>query len=375
MKKKMLFLVSVIALLSLALTACGGAQTPAATEEPVAELVVSGDVIAEGRLEPAHAANLSFQARGVVEEVFVKVGDTVSEGDVLARLANAGTAEAQVLIAQNAYDTLLRNESGDRAALWDAYMKAQIARAEAERDWEDFDTEAVDDRIEEIEADIEDLKEELQDAQDEFDKYKDLDEENSKRKTAEDDLETAQEDLNEKVRELEEEARKRDVVKATYDSALAAEAEAKYQYEISLDGPNADQLAITKANLDAAKDALSNYVIVAPFAGTVADVSVKAGEQVAPETRIVSLIDDGQWYVETTDVTELEVVNLSIGQQVTVRPDALPDLELSGAVEEISNAFTQSGGDILYTVRIRVEGTDPMLKWGMTVETIFLSAE
>jgi hypothetical protein len=41
----------------------------------------------------------------------------------LVRLANAGGAEAQVLIAQNAYDTLLRNESGDRAKLWEAYMQ------------------------------------------------------------------------------------------------------------------------------------------------------------------------------------------------------------------------------------------------------------
>jgi multidrug efflux pump subunit AcrA (membrane-fusion protein) len=69
---------------------------------------------------------LTFQARGVVEEVFVKAGDTVSEGDVLIRLANAGAAEAQVLVAQNAYDSLLRNESGDRARLWQAYMMRRL---------------------------------------------------------------------------------------------------------------------------------------------------------------------------------------------------------------------------------------------------------
>ncbi len=374
--KKMIFknLIPTI-LLSLVLSACGvggGASTP----EPVADTGISStDVVAEGRLEPVHATNLTFQARGVVEEVFVQDGDKVNEGDVLARLANAGTAEAQVLAAQNAYDTLLRNESGDRAKLWDAYMKAQIARAEAEREWEDLDVDAIDDRIEELEGDVEDLKDDLQDAQDEFDKYKDLDKDNSKRKAAEDDLETAQEDLNEKVRELEEETRKRDDVKAKYEATLSAEAEAKYQYEISLEGPNADQLAIAKANLDAAKDTLSNYVIAAPFSGRVADVSIKAGEQVTADTRAVSVIDDSQWFVETTDVTELEVVNISVGQSVRLRPDALPDLEMTGTVTEISNAFTQSGGDILYTVRVRVDGSDPRLKWGMTFETIFVVGE
>jgi len=371
MKKNTLLLITLIVLFSLALSACGAQQAPV-VEQPAVDVNASGEVIAEGRLEPIHATNLTFQVRGVVEQVLVKAGDAVSEGDVLARLANAGAAEAQVLVAQNAYDTLLRNESGDRARLWEAYMKAQIARAEAERDWEDLDVNAIDDRIEELEGDIEDLKEDLQDAQDEFDKYKDLDEENSKRKTAEDDLEVAQENLSEKIREKEEEMRKLDEPKAAYDAALGAEAEAKHQYEISLDGPNADQLAVAKANLDAAKDALSNYVITAPFSGVVADVIIKAGEQVTPDTRVVSVIDDSQWYAETTDVTELEVVNLSVGQSATLRPDALPDLELTGTVEEISNAYTQSGGDILYTVRIAVKETDPRLKWGMTVEVTFM---
>jgi multidrug resistance efflux pump len=337
--------------------------------------VASDDVIAEGRLEPLRGANLTFQARGVVEEIFVKAGDAVRKGDVLARLANAGAAEAEVLIAQNAYDALLRNESGDRARLWQAYMQAQAVRAEAEEAWERLDVDGIEDRIEELEADVEDRRDDLKDAQDEYDKYKDLDEDNSRRKTAEDDLEQAQEDLNDAIRALEEETRKRDEVKAAYDAALAAEAEAKYQYEISLDGPNADQLALARANLDAAKAALANYVIASPFDGTVADVQVKVGQQVGPDTRILSLADFSGWMVETTDVTELEVVSLSVGQEATIIPDALPELELTGVITEISNAFTQQGGDILYTVRIRVNETDPRLKWGMTVELVFKNPE
>lgn len=375
MKKNILMVITLTVLLMLVLSACDASQQVAATEEPAADVIDASDVIAEGRLEPFQAANLTFQARGMVEEVLVRIGDTVSEGDVLVRLANAGAAEAQVVIAQNAYDTLLRNEGGDRARLWEAYMNAQIVRAEAEKEWEDLDVDAIEDRIEDLEGDIEDLKDDLQDAQEEFDKYKDLDEENSKRVDAEDDLEAAQEDLNEKIRELEAEVRSRDELKAEYDAALAAEAEAKYQYEISLDGPNADQLTIARANLEAAKDALSNYVITAPFSGRVADVSVKAGEQVGTDTRAVSVVNDSQWFVETTDVTELEVVNLSIGQTASMRPDALPDLELTGTIVEISDAFTQQGGDVLYSVRIRVDASDPRLKWGMTVETIFRTIE
>jgi multidrug efflux pump subunit AcrA (membrane-fusion protein) len=369
MKKNILKFVTLFAVLALFLAACGNAAEATPT---VAEVITSNEVVAEGRLEPIHATNLTFQARGVVEQVTVKAGDTVSEGDVLVRLSNAGGAEAQVVIAQNAYDTLLRNESGDRAKLWQTYMNAQIARAEAQKEWEGVNVNDIDDRIEDLEADIEDRKTDLTDAQDEFDKYKDLSTDNSKRKTAEDDLEKAQEDFNEAVRKLEEETRTRDEVFAAYEAAQAVETEAKYQYEISLDGPNADQLTLAKAQLDAAKDTLANYVITAPFSGVVADVNVKVGEQVGTDTRAVSIADFSTWTVETTDITELEVVKLSEGQKVDLIPDALPDLALTGEIIQISNAYTQQGGDIIYTVTVRVNQTDPRLRWGMTVEAVFL---
>ncbi len=373
MKKQIINIIALLTSLSLVLTACGN-QPAVATPEP-AEIVSTNDVVAEGRLEPILGTNLSFLVRGVVEDVHVSAGDSVKQGDVLVRLANAGGAEAQVVIAQNTYDTLLRNESGDRAKLWQAYMNAQIAREQAEKKWEDLNVDTIEDNIEDDKATVEDRQQDLKDAQEEFDKYKDLDKDNSKRKQAEDDLESAQEDFNQALRDLERTMRERDEILATYDAALAIEAEAKHQYEISLDGPNADQLRLAKANLDAAKDALSNYVLAAPFAGVVGDVNVKAGEQVGADTRVVSLADFSAWTVETTDITELEVVKLSEGQSVTLVPDALPDLVLNGTVTEISQAYTQQGGDILYTVRIDVKDADPRLRWGMTVEATFLGAQ
>lgn len=372
--KKRIFTISVLLVfLSTVFAACG--NQPTVTPVPV-EVAGVDDVIAEGRLEPIRAANLYFQARGVVEEINVSAGDTVKQGDVLARLANSGAAEAQVVIAQNAYDTLIRNESGDRAKLWQAYMKTQLLRGNAEKKWEELYVEDIENNIEDDQAIIEDRQQDLQKQQDNFDKYKNLDADNEKRKNAEKALEEAQEALNRAVRELEKDTRERDEVRAAYDAALAAEAEAKYQYEISLDGPNADQLTLAKANLDAAKDALSNYIIIAPFDGVVADVNLKVGEQASPEMRVVSIADFSAWIVETTDVTELEVVKLSAGQAVTLTPDALPDLILNGEVSEISQAYTQQGGDILYTIHISVLDTDPRLMWGMTVEAVFkLKAE
>ena len=368
---------------ALALTACANQQ--AATQDAVPTSVSSNAVIAEGKLKPAQAVNLSFQARSMVAEINVKIGDQVKKGDALARLANSDQATAQLTLAnleliqaQQAYDQLLRTEGLGRAEAWTVYMNAQIIRAEAEREWEAINVDDIENHIDDAEAEVQDLEKDLQDAKDEFDKYKDLDKDNSRRKTAEDDLEKAQNDYNEAIRKFEETTRERDTLRAALDSALAAEAEAKYQWEQTVDGVNKEQLVFLSARLDnakaqvaAAEDTLNNYIITAPFDGVVADVAVKVGEQVTVESRVVSVVNTSSWIIETTDVTELEVVRLEAGQKVTFTADALSAVTMNGAVTEISQSSFVQGGDVIYTVRIKVDEVDPRLKWGMTVEVTF----
>lgn len=386
MKKTIKYLVMLLVVIALMLTACGS-QEPASVQDnaPAAPVLSSDAVIAEGHLKPVHAANLTFQVRGMVEEVNVKIGDQVDKGDVLARLSNASQAEAQLasanlelVTAQYALDTLLRTGDENLAHTWTAYMDAQAVRADAEREWEELNIDTIDDNIEDATADVEDLKTDLQDAQDEFDKYKDLDKDNSRRKTAADDLERAQEDYNEAIRDLEELTRERDSVRAALDDALASEAEAKHQYELSSDGANSDQLALAQTRVDNAKaqvaateSTISNYVITAPFDGVVADVAVNVGEQVGAESRAVSIVDTSAWVVETSDISELEVVNVEVGQVVTLTADALPGVEMNGVVTSISQSSYMQSGDVLYTVYIAVNDVDARVRWGMTVEVIF----
>jgi hypothetical protein len=43
-------------------------------------------------------------------------------------------------------------------------------------------------------------------------------------------------------------------------------------------------------------------------------------------------------------------------------PDALPDVTLMGTVESISQSFKQQGGDIIYTVRIKLDKVDDRVR-------------
>jgi len=388
MKKITNSLAMLLVILALTLSACANQQeTPVQDSASSAPVISSNAVVGEGHLKPAHAANLTFQARGMVETVNVKIGERVNEGDVLARLSNASQADAQLasanlelISAQYDLDTLNRTGDVNRAAAWDAYQKAQIAREDAQKEWNDVNPRTIQDRVDDQQATVNDRKQDLEDAQDEFDKYKDLDIDNSKRKTAEDDLRSAQKDYDNAVAELEDIQRESDSVRAALDSALAAEAEAKHQYELSADGANTDQLVLAQSRVDnaqaqvaAAESALSNYVITAPFDGVIADVAVSIGEQVGAETRAVSVVDTSSWIVETSDITELEVVDVQVGQAVTLTADALPDIEMNGVVTSISQSSYTQSGDVLYTVYIAVDDVDARVRWGMTVEVIFES--
>jgi len=372
--------------LTILLAACQGSGKEAVVQPTP---VPAEAVIAEGHLVPSNDLALAFTVRGKVAEILVEEGDKVRKGDTLIRLADREQAEAALAAAQleltsvqQAYDQFLRTEGQGRAQAWQAYMDAQIARAAAEKKWEALNLDTIEDDIEDAKAEVEDRLKDLQDAQDEFDKYKDLGKDNAKRKTAEEELENAQEDYNQALRDLEAEIRRRDTVRAALDQALAVEAEAKHQYEISLEGPNAEQLALLEARLNnakaqvaAAENNLANYELEAPFDGLVMEMDVSVNEWVGPEKWVIIVADTSRWYVETSDLTELEVVKIAEGQPATIVADALPEVEMSGVVEEISRSYKLQGGDILYTVRLAVKDVDPRLRWGMTVEVTFQPLE
>ena len=380
--KKWMYLVLLLTSLTLLLAACGGQE---AMPTPQPDPLPAGAVIAEGHLVPSDDLTLSFTVRGKVAEILVSEGDKVHEGDVMIRLADREQAEAalaaaqlELTTAQQTRDEFVRTEGVGRAEAWQAYMDAQIVRGKAEKKWEDLNVDNIEDTIENRKADVEDRKKDLEDAQDEFDKYASLEKDNSKRKSAKDKLDDAQADYNQAVRNLEEEMRKRDTVRAALDQALAAEAEAKHQYEISQNGPNTEQLALldarlsnAKAQVASAENTLANYELKAPFDSEVMDINVSTNETVGPETWAVIVADTSQWYIDTSDLTELDVVGVAVGQNVTITADALPGVEMHGVVQEISQTYKSQGGDILYTVRIKVNDVDPRMRWGMTVEVTF----
>ena len=165
---------------------------------------------------------------------------------------------------------------------------------------------------------------------------------------------------------------------AQVDAAKASEAAAQARLDQLIaerDGKATDsfEAAIQQAQaaIDNAQIALAQTELRAPFAGTIAQLNLKAGELTPRDQPGAVLADLSGWQIETDDVTEIKVPALKAGQGVTIQFDALPDVELKGEVESISDVSQVKSGDVVYPVKIKVLDNDPRLRWGMTAAVTF----
>ncbi|MFZ2096656.1 MAG: efflux RND transporter periplasmic adaptor subunit [Anaerolineales bacterium] len=372
-----------IALLLSSCSALGGASTPESTPIPV--VTDNGAVISQGNLVPKDYMYLAFPGGGHIAEILVKQGDKVTAGQVLARLgdrqqyqANLTAAQLELANAQQSLDELNKNSDLSAANAWLTLLDAKQHVIEAQNAWKAVDTEEYQQKIDDADIKVSDMRTRLDDAQTEFDKYANLATDNPTRKAAETALNDAQDNYDQAVHEHDQLIIDRDRAQANLILAQAQQTQAQNDYDATRNGPDPEKLSMAQKNLDvadthvtAAQAALDNLDLKAPFTGTVVDVNVSVGELVSSDKWAVLVADFSEWYVDTSDLTEQEVVKLSMGQAATVIPDALPDLHLSSNISEISDMFYVSAGDVLYHVRLKLNQPDPALRWGMTVEVDF----
>jgi HlyD family secretion protein len=167
------------------------------------------------------------------------------------------------------------------------------------------------------------------------------------------------------------------IVNAQNDLALkkAELDEAQRTYDRLKSGVDTDQLALLEARLNAAKAGVAALTVVSPFDGVIAKLNAKVGESMNAGVAAVTIADFSHWLVKTTDLTEIDVVNIKPGQPVTVVLDALPDVNLSGQVDLIAQTFIQKQGDVTYEVTIDLTDTNPSMLWGMTAVVKFLEPQ
>jgi multidrug resistance efflux pump len=154
---------------------------------------------------------------------------------------------------------------------------------------------------------------------------------------------------------------------AQAESAVAEAALAVVQAESAVTQADAG-IAQAEAAVATAADALARTTLSAPFDGVVADIEAEMGEVVSSGAPVVTFADFGGWLVKTTDLQELDVVDLQVGDPVEIAIDAIPGELLQGTVSNIANTSQITRGDVTYEVTIDLDDLrDLPLRWGMTV--------
>ena len=356
------FLVLFLAL-GLTITACSTSGNPAsATPEAIPTVIADNTIIVEGNLEPVRFAEIAFNASGVVSEVLVEEGQAVKQGDVLVRLGNSETAQAEVaraeealILAQRAFDTSQSTVLKDLGEAYEVVRQAQIK-------FDNFDIPTKLKSGTPAEG-VEKMYAEVEKARADYEPYKYLSDDNQAKKIRKDRLDNAWSDLNQAIRWAKYEA-DLNAAKSKLDSALK-------EFNALTDNSQGDSLAkaeyeTAQANLSAAKAALANVELVAPFDGVVAGLDVKIGGSINAGQIAVTIADFSSWVVKTTDLTELDVVTVKQGQAAAVTLDAIPDITFDGKIQSIGQTYTEQQGDIVYEVTVTLTDSHPSMRWGMT---------
>jgi len=372
----------------LLITGCGspgGTAAPAETEEaPLVSQAAAGTVIAEAAIEPARSSELIFTVGGTVEEVLVAPGDEVGEGGLLARLdvddlelavqeAEAALASARAQLAQVKAGSRPEEIAEAESQISDA--QAALSQAAAQRD--QITAGVTEAEIAAAQAELTAAQAQQRQVMEETRGAREQKTDEDARKQADYRFHAANQSVAAAQARLAAaqggaEARLRDAQSGVW---LAAAQRDVAQAELALlqAGATSEQIGVSEAAvqqaevaLAAARAALDDVEIRAPFAGTVTKVDVEVGETASPGLPVIILAALDQLQALTIDLTELDVARVAVGQPVEVTVDALPDLTLEGHVAEIGLRAVDYRGDVTYPVTIALDETTPELLWGMT---------
>jgi len=254
-------------------------------------------VSASGEIKPKTYVNIGANAFGKITHLYVREGDRVKKGQLLAQLENV----------QSAADV-----AASRASLEASRTDALAAAA----------------NLNTAKADLERAKADLERARLDWDRAEGL------------------------YRAGVISKAESDTRKMTWQTSEAGLAQAQARVaQANAQKESADRhIAQTNATLTRASDVLDKTVYAAPYAGVITNLPVREGETVvigiqnAPGSTLMTLADMSVITAEVK-VDETDIVNVELGQPAEVTIDAIPKKTFHAVVSEIgNNAIVRSTG-------------------------------
>lgn len=300
----------------------------AANQAPDSSLRISGNI-------EAHESVVSFKVQGRIMELPVQEGQYVKQGDLLARLDD---------------DDYRQQVSVDEATV--GMRKAELELSVAGS------------RVQEIQVakqTLIDARADLELKRAEFRRRQELLAEQG----------VSDEDIDRAASQLKR-------AQATYERA-------KQTHDQVVEGTRKEEIAVRRANLESAREALQmsrlklNYTVLsAPVSGVVLVRQAELGEVVSAGTPVVTIADvDHLWmrgYLNETDLGRVKW-----GQSATIHTDTFSDKTYQGRVSFISSQaeFTPKSVEthkervtLVYRIKIDLDNPNHELKPGMPADAV-----
>lgn len=419
-KKRVWISATIIALIVLYMVFGGKSSTDVSTYKVESKEFVQ-NVSLTGKVIAAKNVDMGFETSGRINKVNFKVGDRVKKGQVIASLQNGdsvsnlqkasallnqvqtGSRSEEVAIAQG--DLIGAQSEADLSKqaleneLFNIYNKAdEVIRFKIDNSFEN--PRSVNPQFKYSIDQNQVLKKQLSDTRlrltETFAKWNgknsigDIDEVKSYITLVQDfinDVNTAMGIATEKsnttdVNYATVQADKADVVAARtgFTASVSAFNQAQINYKNSItalnraqnnltlkqSGGTQNEIAIQRANLINAQAFVAKTIITAPFDGVITKVDVKEGEISSPNTPVISLLNDGEYQIETY-VSENDIAKLKVDQKTKISLDAYGrDVFFEGMIISVDPAETIKDGVSTYRTKIQFAEKDERVKSGMT---------
>lgn len=323
------FAITLTAILVLPrVNAANASKENADTSTSVVSIEVAETVEASGSLEAQPSATITWNTGGTVEDVDVKAGDRVRAGDILMKLKTT-SVDAGIITAQ-----------------------ADLATAQKE----------LEDLLSSSDTELAQAVIDLKDAQEEYDKAANyLAYLQKSKKVPQTQTKIFIESKRNswqyvyKTKTFKGPAPEDWIIEAENDLALkkAEFEDAQLAYDRLADGPNAQDLLAAQAKVDAAQASVDSMSIIAPFDGEVLYVESQPGDVVEAGMSAIYVADLDRLYIQT-QVDEVDIAKVKLGDPITATMDAVPDITLTGSVAAINPVGEEVSGLVKYTVRVEL---------------------
>jgi HlyD family secretion protein len=281
-------------------------QTGTVVRQDLASLVT-----ASGEIKPRNYINIGANSMGRITDIYVKEGDAVRKGQLLARLESV-QPESEVEAQQ----------AGLRSS------EAQSGAAEAS-------LRVADENLRTAVAALDRSRAEMERTRLNFERSRQLYEEKL----------IARQDFDQRNAEFQAAEASVREAEARVDQMKAQRAQTAAQLTAAQ-----RQVQFSAANLRRAKDLLDKTSAIAPLDGVVTNLPVRVGETVVPGIQnspasLIMTIADMSLITAEVKVDETDIVNVTLGQRAEVTIDAMPERKFRGRVIEIGNtAILRSTG-------------------------------